>query len=212
VQRSTSGRFIVIEGPDGSGSSTQVACVAASLRARGERVLTTREPSEGPIGLLLRQVLRHRLVNSDGSAINESTMALLFSADRLDHLNNQVIPALDQGITVVCDRYLLSTLAYQSQLEDLNWLIVLNQHARMPDLTVVLDVPAEESLRRIEGSRASTERYETVDQLTGIRAAFRRLAEDRRLYPGRTRVIDGTQAPEAVTRAIEDEYDALGTE
>jgi dTMP kinase len=197
------GRFIVIEGPDGSGSTTQVAMLAATLRERGRSVVTTREPSAGPVGALLRQILGHRLVHNDGTPIGESELALLFAADRLDHLANEIDPALLSGADVISDRYLLSTLAYQSQAEDTAWLVTLNRRARMPDLTIVLDVPAEESMRRIQATRPRTERYERVELLAAIHATFLRLAAAAdSTYPGRTVIVRGTQPPDVVHAAI----------
>lgn len=170
------GLFFAIDGPDGAGISTQVRLLADYLSSAGRRVVPTKEPSTGPVGNLLRQVLTGRLHHVDGSRVDEALLALLFSADRLDHLKNEIEPALSRGFDIVCDRYILSTLAYQSQQEDLAWLAVLNERARRPDLTFVLDVSAETSMRRIHESRSETERYESVEQLAAIRASFQALA------------------------------------
>ena len=137
------GRFIVLEGIDGSGTTTQAARLVASLRAAGQVVVGTREPSEGPMGLLLRQALTRRLVG-----ISDRVLALLFAADRLDHLASLVEPALAEGKVVVSDRYVLSSLAYQGMRLPLAWVEALNAAARPADLTLYLDVDVRTASRR----------------------------------------------------------------
>src|SRR4051794_39709628 len=111
---SPAGRFIVIEGLDGAGTTTQTERLATRLREEGHRVLTTREPSDGPVGMLLRQALTGRLTLPGAHApLADETLALLFAADRTDHLASRVEPALGRGEVVLCDRYVLSSLAYQ---------------------------------------------------------------------------------------------------
>src|SRR5688572_8576363 len=99
------GRFIVVEGPDGVGTTTQAAAVANALEQRGRRTHVTAEPSKGAIGQLVRARLKH-----EG---DKETLALLFAADRLDHWHGEVRPQLDAGVDVVSDRYVLSSLVYQ---------------------------------------------------------------------------------------------------
>ena len=111
------GVFVVVEGIDGSGSTTHTKLLGKALRQRGLKVVETCEPSAGPIGALIRQVLQRRLFVADASGPREfawSTMALLFAADRMDHLDSTVVPALREGAVVLSDRYDLSSLAYQS--------------------------------------------------------------------------------------------------
>ena len=111
------GHFIVIEGIDGSGTTTQCSILADRLTEKGLPVHTTREPSDGPIGVLIRQVLTGRVVVSGRQGarpFNWATMATLFAADRLDHLEAEVIPNLTDGVTVICDRYDHSSVAYQT--------------------------------------------------------------------------------------------------
>src|SRR5690242_14637174 len=102
------GMLVALEGIDGSGTSTQMGPLAALVRARGCEVVTTAEPTGGPIGMLLRQALRRQL------RLDDATLALLFAADRLDHLSHEVEPALARGAVVLTDRYILSSYAYQS--------------------------------------------------------------------------------------------------
>lgn len=148
ARRGSRGRFIVLEGIDGSGTTTQARRLVEALEARGEPTLLTCEPTSGPVGALLRQALQKKLLADDGAAarrLDWTTLALLFAADRLDHLHQVVVPALEAGRTVVSDRYVLSSLAYQSVTspegpESLPWIRELNRHAPPPDLTLVLDV------------------------------------------------------------------------
>src|SRR5688572_3281376 len=103
-----SGLFVVLEGIDGAGTTTQAERYAAHVRARGREALVTREPSTGPIGALIRGVLTHALEIPD--ARRAETMALLFAADRLHHVEHEVVPALEAGMVVLSDRFDLSSL------------------------------------------------------------------------------------------------------
>ncbi|HOT08528.1 MAG TPA: dTMP kinase [Polyangiaceae bacterium] len=164
------GQFIVLEGIDGSGRSTQAALLGQWYRNQGLPVLVTREPSEGPIGAMIRQVLTHRLVVSGIAgprAPTWATMALLFAADRLDHLDSLIVRNLMDGVTVISDRFDLSSIAYQSITSAaevdpsvVEWVQTINGRARRPDLTIVLDVRPEIAARRREQRSYSTELYE----------------------------------------------------
>jgi len=162
-------RFIVLEGVDGCGSTTQSHRLVAALQARGGSARQTFEPSDGPVGAFIRSVLERRLVaprSTEPWSARWSTLALLFSADRLDHLDTTVLPALASGAVVVSDRYDLSSLAYQSvtapeaRAEVLPWIRELNRHARRPDLTIVLDVPFEEAASRRRARGGSEELFD----------------------------------------------------
>jgi dTMP kinase len=156
-----SGRFIVLEGIDGCGSTTHSKRLAKALRSAGVDVRLTCEPTTGPIGALIRQVLQKRLFVPDATGPRDfawSTMGLLFAADRLDHLDCMILPALREGATVISDRYDLSSLAYQSATAPAGervvpWIREINTCALRPDLTIVLDVSAEtaEDRRRVRG-------------------------------------------------------------
>jgi dTMP kinase len=198
------GLFIALEGTDGSGLSTQAERLAAWFRGQGRPVHATREPSGGPAGLLLRLALMHRLGRpGDGAfhALDEATMALLFTADRMDHLASEVLPCLERGMAVVCDRYVLSTYAYQGLSVDLDWLRALNARARIPDLTVLIDVPAEASVERMH-ARGLVERYEQRATLARVRANFQRLVPVLRAAGQRIAVVDGTASIDVVHAAI----------
>lgn len=156
------GKLIVLEGVDGAGTTTQSARLCAALAERTQ-VRQTREPSTGPVGALLRQALTGRWVSPGERGAQPphwATLALLFAADRHDHLEVEVLPLLAAGVSVVSDRYYHSSVAYQSlsagaSLDTVGWIRTLNQHARRPDLTIVLDVPAEvaEQRRNARGGR-----------------------------------------------------------
>jgi len=161
AERRLPGLFVVLEGIDGCGSTTQAKLLAALLQSHGAEVQVTCEPSSGPIGVLIRQALQRRLPTTEAGAprhFDWSTMALLFAADRMDHLTSTVLPALAAGSVVISDRYDLSSLAYQSVTaqhgaDAVPWIRELNAQARRPDLTIVIDVPAEvaEERRRARG-------------------------------------------------------------
>src|ERR1700679_2678510 len=135
------GRFVVLEGIDGAGTTTHVARLAARLRTMGVAVRATREPSDGPVGTLVRQVLTGRLVVPGGRAPGWATMALLFAADRMDHVESEIEPFLARGGTIISDRYDASSLAYQSVMSGsggnaaIEWIRSINRYAMRPDLT-----------------------------------------------------------------------------
>ncbi len=159
-----SGAFIVVEGIDGSGSTTHSKLLSKALEKRGKDVVLTCEPTHGPIGGQIRQILQKRLFVPDDAgprAFSWSTMALLFAADRLDHLDSTIIPALRDGRVVISDRYDLSSLAYQSATSKqpelaIPWIRELNRLALRPALTLVLDVDAAVASER-RGARGSRE-------------------------------------------------------
>src|SRR5204862_347715 len=125
------GRFIVLEGVDGAGTTTQTRALAAALAARGHIVTTTCQPSDGVIGKLVRSQLRATDDPPDPRAL-----ALLFAADRLDHIHRVVEPALARGEVVISDRYVASSWIYQGLACDPQWVRTINAHAPWPDLTL----------------------------------------------------------------------------
>ncbi len=169
--------FIVLEGIDGAGTTTHTGRLVAALRAKELSVHATREPSDGPIGVLLRQILTGRVVTGNPSGVPAwHTLGLLFGADRLDHLDADILPQLAQNVTVICDRYDYSTVAYQSlsakgEPAAIAWLREVNHFARRPDLTIVLDVPPEVArVRRMK--RAHDEEIFDDDELQRKLAGF----------------------------------------
>jgi len=207
-----SGLFVVIEGIDGAGTTTQCERYAARLRAAGRRVHVTREPSAGPVGALLRQVLTRRVVLP--ASRQAQTMALLFAADRLDHLAHEVEPRLAEGCVVLSDRYDLSSLTYQS-LSDrddataprVEWIRALNQCARRPDVTVVIDVSPDVAAARRRARGGAEELLEAVELQALLARAYRRAEA---FVPGDRLIhVDGDGSADAVAEAVAAALDAF---
>lgn len=146
AQGSTRGPFIAVEGLDGAGTTTQVALISAYLRALGFPTWTTREPSGGPLGTVMRAAIEGR------ESLTPQALALGFAADRLHHMFRPggINSMLADGVWVISDRYVLSSLAYQAtQSVELDWLIEINRFAPEPDVTVFIDTPLSLCLERI---------------------------------------------------------------
>jgi dTMP kinase len=202
------GLFIVIEGIDGAGTTTQVRRLASALGSRGLPVHVTREPSDGPVGVMIRQILAGRIVVPGlhgARAPSWDTMALLFAADRLDHLESEVVPNLADGVTVLADRYDHSSLAYQSILAGggdavVDWVKTINGRARRPDLVVVLDVSAEVAAKRRDARSGIRDLYEEDELQTKLVGLYR---EMERYFPNDRIVhVDGDRDEDAVARDV----------
>lgn len=192
------GRFIVLEGIDGSGTTTQLGRAVAFVESLGAKAVATQEPSRGPVGLLLRQALLGQLTMPDGSRMEGRTMALLFAADRRDHLQREIEPNLAAGTTVISDRYLMSSLAYQAEEADRDWVAELARGIPRPDLTVLLDLPIEVAARRREAAGRPVERYDADSYLARVASNYRMLAKQ---DPTAT-VLDGGGSVDEVTEAL----------
>lgn len=165
-----SGKFIVIEGLDGSGKTTHSALLGTALTERGFDVWHTAEPTGGTFGRLCRQALSGKIDCS------KTLLASLFVADRIEH-NIELKEKLEQGKTVICDRYYYSNMAYQGIDTSLEWLRDMNKGCpdiRRPDLCVFLDLEPKKSMERILSARdeSEIEIYETEEKLAGIRQRF----------------------------------------
>jgi dTMP kinase len=177
------GRFVVLEGIDGAGTTTHVAKLADRLRAKRVPVRTTREPSDGPIGTLVRQVLTGRVIVPGGRAPNWATMALLFAADRMDHIEAEIEPWVAQGGVMISDRYDASSLAYQSVssgrggADAVEWIRALNRFVQRPDLTIVLDVSSDEAARRRAQRGEAAQLYEQNEVQRALALFYRDLAK-----------------------------------
>ncbi len=204
----SSGRFIVIEGTDGSGTTTLAAKLGEHCRNARIPVHVTAQPSGGPVGAMIRQILSHRLVvHTDFGPRPPSwaTMGLLFAADRLDHLEAEILPMLRDGVTVICDRYDLSSLAYQSATSSddaaevekaITWLRQLNARALRPDLTIVLDCPFEIAAKRRRARAKGAELYDDAEVQKRLIDAY---AKAEHLVPGDKLVhIDASREPDEV--------------
>jgi dTMP kinase len=177
--------FIVFEGPDGSGLSTQSRLLMECYRSKNNKVLLTKEPTNSMIGGIIRSVLKKEW------EVDMKTFALLFSADRAYHLSSQIEPALKDGYHVICDRYILSTLAFNVEKGTLKWLKQLNSKFRKPGFVFILDVPGEVCVKRIKRSRFGMEFFEEAEKLDKIRQNYKKLKD----YFPNTHIIKGYNRP-----------------
>src|SRR3989449_7212046 len=173
------GRFMGSEGLDGAGTTTQARLLSERLQKQGRSVYLAHQPSEGPVGLLIRQILAGRAATpqADGKLgmVDERVMALLFAADRLDHLGSQIHPRLARGEDVILDRYTLSSPAYPAASLSHELINQANSFARRPDLTLFLYVPAAVALERVRSRGAKLEPYETPQRLALVKREYSRL-------------------------------------
>jgi len=206
------GRFIVFEGIDGAGTTTQVQRYSQHVRRMRRLVHITREPSDGPVGALLRLALAGR--TTFGSAHLAQTMALLFAADRLDHGTSEIMPFLRDGAVVLSDRYDLSSLAYQwasagqeATGDFCDWLRSLNRFARRPDITVVLDVSPDKAEQRRRERHGAVELYEVASLQAKLAELYR---DAEKLMPGDHIVhVAGDQPLDAVSAAVVEVLDPI---
>jgi dTMP kinase len=193
------GLFVVLEGIDGAGTTTQTERLVASLRAEGYRAFSTREPSDGPIGTMIRQALTGRMgLPGHSGPIGAQTLALLFAADRVDHLEAQILPALDRGEIVICDRYVLSSLAYQGLSLPVDWVSGLNAFAARPDVTLFLDVDVSVASQRRARRGGAPELFEDDEQQERISRQYD-AAIRKRIKTEKIVRIDGAQPVEQIT-------------
>ncbi|MBL4635331.1 MAG: dTMP kinase [Kofleriaceae bacterium] len=190
------GLFIVLEGIDGAGTTTQAKRLANSLAEYSIGCHLTREPTDNPIGKLLREILTgaHRPTDA-------TTLGLLFAADRADHLQREIFPALQAGKVVISDRYYHSSLAYQGSEEDREWISQLNKRARSPDRTFFLKVDPEVAATRRKADDRDEELFDSVNtQLRvaqGYEEVVRSLSPDEDIV-----VLDGHQSLDTLSADI----------
>ena len=165
-------KFITFEGVDASGKTTLSNMLCRKLHDYQLTTYKTFEPTDGPIGSLIRNILNKRI------AMDEKTIAALFLADRLDHLNNPVngiIQYLEKGISVISDRYYYSSYAYHVPHLSLDWLIDANKacaELARPDIVFFIDISVEESMRRLKSSRQSLDLFETSERISLVRENY----------------------------------------
>ena len=198
------GRFITFEGGEGTGKSTHSTLLADRLKAAGTSVVLTREPGGSPGA----EVIRHVLLSGVAKPLGIEAEALLFAAARGDHVRNTIEPALAQGVWVVCDRFLDSTRVYQGSLGRLDPLFIralerVTIGDLKPDLTFVLDVPAEIGLARASKRRGErvADRFEGESRAfhEALREAYREIVA---AEPARCVAIDATEPKAAVAERI----------
>lgn len=195
--------FIVFEGLDGSGGTTQLRLLAAALRARGRHVVETGEPSRGPVGRLIREQLR-------GGELADGVLPYLFAADRRDHVDRVIAPGVAAGQVVLSDRHFLSSLAYQAPAVGLDTAWRLNEAFRAPDLVLMLDAPVEVCLARVLARGQARERFETAERLAAVAAAYEAAIARCRERGDRIARIDARASVEDVHRVVLAEVGALG--
>jgi dTMP kinase len=198
--------FVSLEGPDGSGKTTQISFLAEYLQTLGHEVLITREPGGTPIGDQIRSVI-HDVKNVEMTGEAEF---LLYSASRAQHVREAIMPHLEKGGTVVCDRFADSSMAYQGygrelDLERVRIITRFATHGLTPHLTIYLDLPVEVGLERKQSAhRAHAGEWNRLDQQTidfyhRVRRGYLRMAE---AEPDRWLVIDATQSIPSTQAAI----------
>lgn len=184
------GFFVCVEGLDGCGKTTQTSLLVTRLKEKGYDAVYTAEPSRGKIGEFIRKYCLHG--EKRGSSIVE---ALLFAADRFEHVKEDVVPPLNEGKLVVSDRYLYSSLAYQGATGlDLGWIEKINEHAIRPDFTVFIDVEPETVIQRLKPEKSVMENLETQRK---VREVYMRFVEREELLK-----IDGNRSREEVADDI----------
>lgn len=201
------GKFITFEGPEGCGKSTQVKRLKSFLEEQGVEVVCTREPGGTATGEAIRNILQH---DASGEDLSDECELLLFAASRAQIMSKVILPALDRGAWVICDRFIDSTLAYQGygrgmSLKDLDGINDFAIEGVKPDLTLLLDIPLEVSAARL--SRRFSELDEKADRFEKlgdafhqrVRSGYLELAEKE---ADRIAVIDGARSIDEVTDAI----------
>ena len=209
------GRFLVLEGLDGAGTTTQAQRLVAWMREQGRKVHHTAEPSGGPVGALVRQVLTRRIAGASAApsaaGFDAAALALLFAADRLDHVAVEIAPRLAAGVDVVSDRFTLSSLAYQSlTCGDAPWVEAINGRALVPDATLFLEVsPATAVRRRFAASPGNREIFEVPAFQRKVARSYRNGIARLRELGQRVELVDGELAVEDVTAALAGKAAAL---
>lgn len=202
------GKFLVFEGIDGSGKTTQIRQIHQRLVKQGRNAVATCEPTDGPVGSLIRKML------AGSVETDQLTIASLFAADRTDHLLNRangVKAMVDQGQVVLCDRYYFSSYAYHAQYMEMDWVIqanALNARILKPTASLFIDVDPDICLERILLNRDSLDMYEKIDILKRVRdnyfLAFERLKDQEQVI-----IIDGNDSPARVEERIWKEIQQL---
>ncbi|MFW3146114.1 MAG: dTMP kinase [Thermoplasmatota archaeon] len=198
--------FIVIEGIDGCGKGTQARLLFEYLKEKGREPKLTAEPTKGPIGKLIREHMASPF-------LDDKTLALMFAGDRIEHLDKEVVPALENDHPVISDRYVYSSIAYQGQTIDIDWVAEINSYADKPDLAILLDVSPSLARRRMRERGDDFEYFEEDEDFQeGVRKSFMELSRGRHLPESlKTKwlVIDGSLRKVEIADKIRDAVDSL---
>lgn len=194
----TKGLFITFEGGDGCGKTTQINLLDEYLRNKGYKTLLTREPGSKGLGVKLREIL----LNYDGE-VSPVCESFLFLADRAQHVDCIIKPALEEGVIVLCDRHTDSTVAYQGygrglDLEQIHKLNKIATSGLKPDLTIVLDVDVETSQKRV-GSEKDRMESAGIEFFERVRQGFLEISKQE---PERVKVVDSTQSIQEIHQEI----------
>lgn len=189
------GYLIALEGLDGAGTTSQLAPLVEALSAHGHPSVATAEPSDGPIGQSLRRALQKQW------HADESTLALLFAADRLHHLSTLILPQLAQGRIVVTDRYLLSSYAYQCTALDAPWIHSLNAKARPADLNLYFRIDPEIAKHRRQTRQQQEEHFEAAQRQRQVHQAYEDLIRQPDIAP-HVKTIDAAMPKDDVTQHL----------
>jgi dTMP kinase len=173
IKSSYPGKFIVVEGLDGSGKNAQIDLLINFLKENGKEVIVTKEPTtESEAGRKVKQALRKEIT------IEPLELQGLYVQDRKEHLENKVIPALKEGKFVVSSRYAFSTFAYgHSDGLNVDLLVKMNDNFLLPDLTLIIDVSPESCMERIEGRGEPKELFEKLEKLTKVNEIYKKIPE-----------------------------------
>jgi len=184
------GVFICVEGLDGCGKTTQTKLLVERLEKKGYDAIYTAEPSRGEIGKFIKKYCLH-----GKTRVSSIVEALLFAADRFEHVEKEVIPALSEGKLVVSDRYVYSSLAYQGAAGlDLEWIEKINEHAISPDLAVFIDVEPETVIQRLKPRKSVMENLGTQRKVREVYVKF--------VEKGELVKIDGNKSKQEVADDI----------
>lgn len=201
--------FIVIEGIDCSGKTTQAELLKKYFITQKQQAVISSEPSNGIIGNMIRQALKQRIIFSRNRALFDQQMAYLFAADRHDHLYNDidgVFKLIADNYHVISTRYYFSSLAYNCDTQDkFDFIKKLNDRFPNPDLTIYLDLPIEAAIVRLQ-ERSLQEVYETKSKLTSVREQYQKIFAE---YDGKAISIDATKGREYIHRLIVEEVEAI---
>ena len=192
------GRFIVLEGIDGAGTTSQTERLLVWLASHGQHVHRTAEPSGGPIGRLIRSFL-----SAAATPLDPRAMALLFAADRRDHLQREIEPLLEKGVIVLCDRYVLSSLAYQTVAGVPHAVVTqANAEIRRPDLTLFFSLPVSVAAQRRFERASTVEIYDADSVQQRVAAAYEREARALQAAGESIVFIDASRTRDEVEAAL----------
>ena len=193
----TGSLFIAVEGLDGAGGTTQCRLLKSWLERQGHIVVSTNEPTDLPVGKFIRSVIQ-----DPHSTVGDEVLAYLFAADRQDHLDGRVKPALSRGEVVISDRYYHSSLAYQSLSLDFDFVAQLNGTFPAPDITIFLSLEPETSFARVQKRGLPVERFETLDRLRSISQSYNRVLDHCQKRGEHLLCLDATQSIEEIHEQI----------